>query len=429
MPLVVISDDFTGALDTGVQFAKYGLSVTISTTREIHGRNFKRESVDVLIVDAEMRHLSSQEAYRLTGELVEQAIGASVPYIYIKTDSGLRGNIGSELKAALDVSRESFLPFLPAFPDMNRTTQNGIHFIDQIPIHESVFGLDPFEPVRSPYVRDLFKGLDVSVAAIENAETYQTRFEKPTIGIFDVKTNDDFRRIAKHLMEQGQLKIVAGCAGFAAVLPEFIGLRKKDVPIPFIGRPLLVVCGSLNPITKTQIDYALENGFAHISLEPHQLFEKGYFGSAEGVRWLSAMEPLFHGEQPIIIDTGGASPERMETYLRQYQLSKEAARVAVSDALGQMMKQCMALGYSRERMLMIIGGDTLLGFIRQLEWQVISPICELEPGTVLSSIGLAERQLLVVSKSGGFGKKDLLERISEKIGAYPEGRWHDELHT
>ena len=67
---------------------------------------------------------------------------------YKKTDSALRGNIGAELSAALDGSGAGVLSFLPAFPRMNRTTAAGIHYIDGIPAAKSVFGQDPFNPVK-----------------------------------------------------------------------------------------------------------------------------------------------------------------------------------------------------------------------------------------------------------------------------------------
>ena len=43
-------------------------------------------------------------------------------YIYKKTDSGLRGNIGKELEAALAAGGEEYLTFIPALPAMNRIT-------------------------------------------------------------------------------------------------------------------------------------------------------------------------------------------------------------------------------------------------------------------------------------------------------------------
>jgi D-threonate/D-erythronate kinase len=412
--LAIISDDFTGALDTGVQFSKYGVSVKILTLDELQNTGFPKDFVDVLVVDAETRHILPDKAYSLTLGFVMQALEASVPHIYVKTDSGLRGNIGSVLKAALDASRENFLAFLPAFPDMNRITQNGMHFIDQIPIHKSAFGTDPFDPVQSPYVKDLFKGLDVETAIMKTSDSYDTNFKHPTIGIFDVRTNSDFRRIASHLKSHNQLEIVAGCAGFASILPEFMSFPPHDAERQIIIKPLLIVCGSLSPVTRRQVEYAQKHGFTQISLTPQQLLNDGYFFSPEGIEWLSSRQALFCGSSPIVIDTGISNPEQMRKYDSAYPAAKEINKDKIAIALGSLLKQLLVLGYCRKRTLMVIGGDTLLGFIRQFRWHDISPIAELELGTVLTCIRAEGQSIQVISKSGSFGETDLLVKIAKK---------------
>ena len=99
--LLIIADDFTGALDTGVQFAAGGAETRVVTNTDY---DFDRvdENVQVLVLDAETRHLSRDEAYRVVFHITKKAFESGIPFIYKKTDSALRGNIGSELKAVLD---------------------------------------------------------------------------------------------------------------------------------------------------------------------------------------------------------------------------------------------------------------------------------------------------------------------------------------
>ena len=157
--LTVIADDLTGALDTGVQFANRCVSVRVAA---VHGTAAVHEELfqaDVAVIDAEVRHRSRQQAYKICLELVQQALRCGTDSVYIKTDSGLRGNIGAMFQAALDASGAAAAYYAPALPRMNRLTRGGIQYIDGVPINESVFGKDPFEPVRSPYIKDLFKKL------------------------------------------------------------------------------------------------------------------------------------------------------------------------------------------------------------------------------------------------------------------------------
>ena len=60
--LLMIADDFTGALDTGVQFATRG-AMTMVVTDPAYDFKQTKDDVQVLVLDAETRHLSPGEAH------------------------------------------------------------------------------------------------------------------------------------------------------------------------------------------------------------------------------------------------------------------------------------------------------------------------------------------------------------------------------
>ena len=68
--LLIIADDFTGALDTGVQFAVSGAATLVETERDIDYCAVE-QSIEVLVMDAETRHLDAKEAYRNVARAVE----------------------------------------------------------------------------------------------------------------------------------------------------------------------------------------------------------------------------------------------------------------------------------------------------------------------------------------------------------------------
>ena len=152
--LLMIADDFTGALDAGVQFASHGAKTTVITDT-VSQWSQDVQNVDILVVDAETRHMPAQQAYDTVHRIVIQGVQAGIPHIYKKTDSALRGNIGAELSALLHASGEKQLPFLPAFPQIGRCTKQGVHYIQDLPVAQSVFGKDPFEPVKESRVDKL----------------------------------------------------------------------------------------------------------------------------------------------------------------------------------------------------------------------------------------------------------------------------------
>ena len=151
--LLILSDDFTGALDTSVHFAKNGVK-----TKVVFERNYlfsQDDDTEVAVIDAETRHISPGEAYSVIYSIGRRGMDAGISYFYLKTDSALRGNIGSCLEALLRASEAKMLPFIPAYPKMKRFTKKGIHYIDTVKVGESVFGKDPFNPVTSSSVREI----------------------------------------------------------------------------------------------------------------------------------------------------------------------------------------------------------------------------------------------------------------------------------
>ena len=128
--LLILADDFTGALDTGVQFAACGIATRVVVGEQV---DFAANDAAVLVVDTETRHLPAAEAYAVIAKLTREAMSAGVFSIYKKTDSALRGNIGAELSALLKTSGERQLPFLPAFPQIDRVTRDGVHYISGAP--------------------------------------------------------------------------------------------------------------------------------------------------------------------------------------------------------------------------------------------------------------------------------------------------------
>ena len=191
--LLMIADDFTGALDTGVQLAAHG----IPTQVVVGQADLSACSSTVLVVDTETRHLSAAKAAEAVARLTRSAVENGVGCIYKKTDSALRGNIGAELAALLKASGARNLPFLPAFPQIGRTTKKGVHYIDGVPVNESPFGIDPFEPVRCAEVTKLIH-LQTDVPA-QNLRPGETAADKTGILVYDAATAADLETAGRQL--------------------------------------------------------------------------------------------------------------------------------------------------------------------------------------------------------------------------------------
>ena len=81
--LLILADDFTGALDTGVQFATVGAVTRVITGQSVSLSEFAG-TCEVLVVDAETRHLTAAKAADIVGGYTAQAVNLGIPHIYKK---------------------------------------------------------------------------------------------------------------------------------------------------------------------------------------------------------------------------------------------------------------------------------------------------------------------------------------------------------
>ena len=405
--LLVIADDFTGAMDTGVQFRTAGTLIRIGG--QLNEDLIHRKDLQVLIVDAETRHMSPQDAYHTVYSISAAAAQAGVPCIYKKTDSALRGNIGSELTAMLRAAERRQLHFIPAFPRMARYTREGIHYIGSTPVAESVFGADPFEPVRLSDVREI-------IASQSNVPSHVVgqdgQAEGEGIFVYDAQTEADLRRIAGALRDSGELCLLAGCAGFASVLPALLELESDSSGLPQMDPRLLTVCGSVNPITLGQLDAAERAGVPRIRLTPRQKLEPGWLESGEGRAAVAGwLEQIRRADSAIIDCGGGTDCGATDAYAREIGMSGEQTRQRVSAAMGEVLRALLDLGL--ERTILLTGGDTLLAFMAYIGQDTLAPLGELVPGVVLSQARYRGRTYNLISKSGGFGAQTLLADLAD----------------
>ena len=422
--LLVIADDMTGALDTGVMFAAYGANtkVIFKINHAIEWREYN--APEVLVINTESRHMNPNDAYHMVHRLAAEASMHSIPYIYKKCDSALRGNIGSELTAILDAKQCGSLYFVPAFPDMGRTTRGGIQYINELPVEKSVYADDPFEPIKHSYIPELIAmQSDVPVCIIDPGDPLPSTQRQ--IVVMNSDTQDALQKAANQLAERKQLSMTAGCAGFARLLPHLLGIEQKSQLGNEMRGKLIVVCGSINPITGGQLEYAEQHGFRSIRMMPEQALAENYFDSVEGAgtlkKWLSTCKNSYG----CVVRTGGLDKQRDEMLQLALikEISEETMRERITQNLGQFAAQVMR--QERDAVLFVTGGDTLYGMLDALDCNELIPIREIVPGTVLSYCWVDGEKRLLLSKSGGFGNKDQIVRIAEMM----EENYHAEIHA
>ena len=148
----IIADDLTGAGDVGVQFSYAGLR-----TRTLCDARLPvwPAGIDTVVVDTHSRGLAPTAAYAAVAAAAQVLHAAGARLVYKKIDSTLRGALGAELDAALDVSGATLAVVCPAYPANGRTLVDGILAVDGQPVAQTPIGRDPIAPVRESHLPTL----------------------------------------------------------------------------------------------------------------------------------------------------------------------------------------------------------------------------------------------------------------------------------
>jgi D-threonate/D-erythronate kinase len=232
----LLADDLTGACDAGVAFRAAGHSV-----RAWFGaRVLYPVGESAQAFHTASRDLGAHEA----AEAVARAAGSldrdPGTILFKKVDSAGRGPIGAELLAAHRALGTRAILFVPAFPAMGRTVQNGILEIRDADgecrqVH--LGSLSPAEMRIAPiaHAGDLAPALDSGNSLL----------------LCDSETEEDLNALAR-AAEQIPGLLYAGSAGLARAIASL-----HPAPAPAASRAaaerILVVAGSPHPVTQLQL--------------------------------------------------------------------------------------------------------------------------------------------------------------------------------
>lgn len=525
--LLVIADDFTGALDTGVRFAEEGITTVVTVFEaeaesapspgEEHrskGRPEQavREKVSVSVLDLESRHLGQEQAFLRLQHVVSGMAEKGYTHFYKKTDSTLRGNIGGELAALLQLLFEQeegqksadgketaegtadkaivcpdpnsgatgggtgtdglTLFFIPAYPKMGRTTANGRQYVNGTPLDQTEFAQDPLNPVHSSSVPDIIKeqtGLPVysckvqtdgESPSLEPAGTCQKpgteiSKEEMSIVVMDGQTDKELERTAAWLAQRGLLRITAGCAGFAEFLLPYLDLPRKRVEPRNCNSQMLVICGSVHPVSKEQMDAGAANGVTSITLTPESML-----GTRNENAWMKDQSTMNGSPRPVTEEQLGkrsASGERgcsgafddglVRTAVTALEWGEDVIVRTADSEIGfdHYLRYAEKRGFSREEMverlkerlgrlaaaifeevanrnirpptLVLTGGDTAITVMSHLGIQEVQPLGSIEGGVAvckpLAGSGFFPDH--VVTKAGGFGSPGAVANIKHYL--------------
>jgi len=392
MKAAIIADDLTGACDSAVGFVRAGHTAIVGF--HPHGR--VGSTADVISIDTESRGVSDGEAARRVRDAIRD-IGER-PLLIKKLDSTLRGQVGAELKAALELGGRATAILAPAFPEYRRTTVEATQLLDGAPVHESAAGRDPIAPARTSRLDELLGGAGIKdVARLSRQELgdrgrLRSLLKGASVVIVDAETDRDLDLLVRSVEDPSSV-LWAGSTGISRALGRALPGPGRPTSTPPSVERVLVVVGSLNPVSREQLEVLRRRGDVRYA----QLVVTPTFNGEHPL-----LSPDIEGEDPGAITAIASDPLRLAPH------PDSTTAAAVATGLAHMTSALVDKGVGG---LVLTGGDTATAVARRLGFGGFRVLGEVGPG-IPHGVIIGESELSVVTKAGGFGDPTALLRAA-----------------
>jgi uncharacterized protein YgbK (DUF1537 family) len=400
----VLADDLTGACDMGAELLPWPGGVAVQPACE--GREPVGRHGLLWVRNTQSRTLAPDEAARRVTAALGDAPPGWTGLVLKKIDTGLRGQLGAEIDAAMDVLDVDEAFVLPAIPEVGRTTQQGRQMIGGVPVHQTAFARDPQNPIHDDSVPAAIEATGRRRTAVIGLGAVRDGFGGAVDGaraagaqvlVCDAETDADLERAVRGLLLRGRPLLLVGSTGLARALRRVLGAEQAGRPRlagppPASGTGVLVVAGSAHPATRAQIERAAGRGL----LEPLVVADPADAESAG----LAAGRLLRAGRWPALV------------------APSETLSGGSGAVLGALRRAALAaMSRVRPGGLALVGGETAYQVLEGLGHPALwleSRLCPLVVRARLMSGPYAG--LALVTKGGSAGAADLLGAIVRQLG-------------
>lgn len=445
--LTFYGDDFTGSTDALEQLTLVGIRTALFIEPPTLSQLKKIPGLQAVGVAGMTRSLPTSAMAKELRPAFKKLKALGAPHVHYKVCSTFDssphiGSIGRVLDVASGIFHAPFVPLLVAAPALGRHcvfgnlfarfgigSQGEIHRLDR---HPSV-SRHPVTPMQEADLRRhlacqtsqriaLFDILKVALPADAAREALrQVLADRPDVVLFDAihpeqmtligELMDDYATAKQPLFSVGSsgVEMALGAwwksSGRVKNLTPAKRLEHSSLKKPGTSQ-LLVGSGSCSPVTSGQIERALKNGFAEVSLKTSALATKKT-AAAEIERAAAATVKFLKAGRSVIIHTTrcGSDPRIAAKF------KHDTARI-LGTALGQVLRR--ALVQNDAARLCIAGGDTSSFAARALGIQALTMIAPLTPGAPLCRAfapGSPVNGREVVFKGGQVGAGDWFRRL------------------
>ena len=440
MPIIgAVADDLTGANTTGVLLARSKARTAVFFNEKAALKAKGVAELDAILISSNSRPMppAAAKAYVTDATLALKNMG--VKYFSKRIDTTLRGGIGHEIDAMLDVIGEDAVAVVvPAMPQSRRIVVGGYSVIDNVALIRTPVAQDVRTPVKENYVPKLLDaqttrkvGLvtlgDVldGVPAIKTALKAQ-RENGAEVIVVDAITIEDVEAIARAVVELGWNVLAVDPGPFTSKLAYVRGLIQEEsanIPkeAPVEGKTVLIAAGSATPVTKKQMEVlCTDERNVRVSVNPLPLID----GDEE------AMDEVNRAiDKACLLIQGGEPPRAIlfETALHGtlLNLDEEDAKRAytggtcadlINIGLGLIISGILRrVGRDKIAGLYTTGGDTMVNVCSVLGVECLEVMDYVIPQTDIGRLIGAYDGLPIIGKGGLTGTNTTAIEIVERL--------------
>jgi uncharacterized protein YgbK (DUF1537 family) len=360
----LVADDLTGALDAGVHFSTLGASTV----------RWGAPAADGLALSIDARDGDEAEARRCLRPALAWLGSSASPFL--KIDSRFRGHVAALAADCWAALKPRRVMLCPAAPRLGRAVRGGRVWSRDA---DGVWTAEPVAPVEALTAL----GLPVRRARAGDAAP-------DGVILWDVETAAEADAVAAAGLAADGRTLWVGAAGLAEALAAALGATAPARAVP--TGPILGVVGTRHPLTERQ----------RARLRARAPDREAQV-TPDGAGAAAVSAALAQGRSIVAV----VAPVENEL--------PGLAAAAVTAALGTLLPAC-----PRPAGLLVTGGATLSAVAAVLGAEALELQGVFEPGApVARLLGGRWDSAPVVSKSGGFGRLDLL---ADLFGGAHDGR-------
>lgn len=417
---IVIADDLTGANATGVLLKKNGFD-TLTLLRESMEKAAALPACDCLITPTDSRAIPAQEAYRRVADALTLLKSREVCHYAKRIDSTLRGNLGSETDAFLDVLGPAYMAVcVPCFPSSGRMIIGGHLLVNGVPLRKTEAARDPKCSIHISNAVELFRSQSryrtqaVYLDAVHDGPEALGRTIRALRDagvrnlVVDSVTLEDMETVVQALLLEGIPVVSVDPGPFTAILAKHLlpaAQAESDAKI-------LCAIGSVNGVAGNQTRRLLKTLPVEAEyMDIAAVLEGGAAREAEIRRLSQALLCRREAGNILAVIGCGIDPEKrvpFEPYLEKTGLDAEALSERINTAFAE-VTMAVVLADARFKGIYSTGGDITAAIHRAAGTVGLRLLAEVVP---LAGYGIAMGGRLegraFISKGGMVGDENAM---------------------